>query len=383
MRSAHNQSGRVNASPETFDTPVTLHSKLPKTDFRGLAESVKAAESTGRIRDDTDGASADLIHKLDLLSSENVERSGATSPVADNTPPPAQIPAGPADAPLNAEVDTSRAGLAPRSELVLEPVPPSRARSRWGLVGRLIVAAAIAAVVAFFLVQRPPLSRSIGASDPAARTPGTATPNPRGPSQQPPTVGARPAPTPTPERLATELKTAQRSTAQELTAGTPSRDTGTAAPSTTTAPSPVTPPAAAADNGPPDAKKAVSEAPRAGLASAAAPPAIPERVGRLDAPRIRPIDREEIALLSKRGKEFMLAGDIAAARLMLQRAAAAGDPDGALTLGATYDPAMLQKLNVHGIAADVATARMWYEKAKELGSPEASRALELLGQQGR
>src|SRR5437899_7574972 len=140
MRSAHNQSGRVDASPETFDTPVTLHSKLPKTDFRGLAESVKAAESTGRIREDTDGASADLIHKLDLLSSENVEHPRTASSAADNTPPAANMAVGPTptDAALNAEADTSRAGPARRSEFVLEPepVPPSRARSRWALVGR-------------------------------------------------------------------------------------------------------------------------------------------------------------------------------------------------------------------------------------------------------
>ena len=50
---------------------------------------------------------------------------------------------------------------------------------------------------------------------------------------------------------------------------------------------------------------------------------------------------------------------MAAARLVLQRVADAGDARGALALAATYDPTVLEKLPVHGFAANVALARRW------------------------
>jgi TPR repeat protein len=87
--------------------------------------------------------------------------------------------------------------------------------------------------------------------------------------------------------------------------------------------------------------------------------------------------------LIKRARALMIAGDIAAARVVLQRAAEAGDSEAALTLGTTYDPATLTKLNAPAIAADVAMARMWYEKARELGSSEAPQVLDRLAQQSR
>ena len=92
----------------------------------------------------------------------------------------------------------------------------------------------------------------------------------------------------------------------------------------------------------------------------------------------RQLDRDEVAVLAKRGEEFIAAGDIAAARLVLQRAAEARDARAALLLGATYDPIMLEKSRVRGFAPDVAIARIWYERAKEFGSAEASQRLEML-----
>jgi hypothetical protein len=93
---------------------------------------------------------------------------------------------------------------------------------------------------------------------------------------------------------------------------------------------------------------------------------------------VRELDRDEIAILRKRGEEFVLAGDIAGARLLLRRAAEARDAHAALALGATYDPNMLAKLRVHGLTADIAAARTWYEKAAELGSAEASERIKRL-----
>jgi hypothetical protein len=95
------------------------------------------------------------------------------------------------------------------------------------------------------------------------------------------------------------------------------------------------------------------------------------------------LDRDEIATLIKRSEDFIAAGDLAAARVLLHRAAEARDAGAALALAATYDPIVLEKLKVYGFAADVDTARAWYEKAKEFGSAEAPRRLELLASQTR
>jgi TPR repeat protein len=93
---------------------------------------------------------------------------------------------------------------------------------------------------------------------------------------------------------------------------------------------------------------------------------------------VRQLDRDEVAMLAKRGEQFAMVGDVAAARLILQRAAEAGDPRASLSLAATYDPIVLERLGVRGISADIAMARTWYEKAKDFGSDEASRLLERL-----
>jgi TPR repeat protein len=94
----------------------------------------------------------------------------------------------------------------------------------------------------------------------------------------------------------------------------------------------------------------------------------------------RQIDREEIATLYKRGEQLITQGDIASARLMFQRAAEVGDARSALALGASYDPDVLQKLGVLGVAADATRAREWYAKASSFGSREAAQRIELMAQ---
>jgi hypothetical protein len=93
---------------------------------------------------------------------------------------------------------------------------------------------------------------------------------------------------------------------------------------------------------------------------------------------LRP-DSEEIAILIKRGQDFVASGDLAAARLLLRRAAEAGSAEAALTLGTTYDPVVLRRLGAIGTAADPAKARQWYQRAAELGSTAASQQLAGLG----
>jgi hypothetical protein len=104
---------------------------------------------------------------------------------------------------------------------------------------------------------------------------------------------------------------------------------------------------------------------------AAVPPVAP-------APAQRQLDREEITVLVNRGKHLIANGDLAAARLVLQRAADANDAEAALALAATYDPIVLQELKVYGLAADAAMARVWYQRARELGSTAALQRLEML-----
>jgi TPR repeat protein len=96
---------------------------------------------------------------------------------------------------------------------------------------------------------------------------------------------------------------------------------------------------------------------------------------------IRQMDRDELAFLVRRGEIFINSGDVAAARLMLQRAAEAGDVHAALALASTFDPNTIQELGIQGLTADEAMARLWYERAAQFGSPEAPQRLQQLANQ--
>jgi hypothetical protein len=93
---------------------------------------------------------------------------------------------------------------------------------------------------------------------------------------------------------------------------------------------------------------------------------------------IHRLDPGEIASSLRRGNDLIASGDLAAARLVLRRAANAGDARAAMTLAGTYDPVVLEKLGVHGFVPDAAMARVWYEKAKKFGSAAAPERIELL-----
>jgi TPR repeat protein len=133
------------------------------------------------------------------------------------------------------------------------------------------------------------------------------------------------------------------------------------------------------------------------------------------------LDPEQIAGLLKRGGELIAAGDVSLARLVLKRAAEAGNASAALELGATYDPFLIKELTVPtplersakliggaprddsdeavssrwwaspgwlafsgmdvsvsdlSIAPDIEMAGSWYQKAKDLGSTEAQGRLD-------
>ncbi|MDR3448873.1 MAG: hypothetical protein P4M15_03850 [Alphaproteobacteria bacterium] len=144
-----------------------------------------------------------------------------------------------------------------------------------------------------------------------------------------------------------------------------------------------TPPVAKAHDEAPPAAKALDPAPPVARLQDVAPPVAkppdaPPPVAKSKSPAIRPLSPEETAALLKRGSDLISSGDLAAARLVLQRAAEAGNARAAFTLAGTYNPITLEKLQVHGLSPDPAIARHWYEKARELGSPEAARELQLL-----
>jgi hypothetical protein len=90
------------------------------------------------------------------------------------------------------------------------------------------------------------------------------------------------------------------------------------------------------------------------------------------------LDPQETANLVRRGQDYIKNGDLAAARLVLRRAAFADDPQAAFALAATFDPVVFAELGVLGFQSDVAQARTWYERALKLGSNEAQGRLDRL-----
>jgi len=100
------------------------------------------------------------------------------------------------------------------------------------------------------------------------------------------------------------------------------------------------------------------------------PPAAPEPVRRLDP--------DEVAALLKRARGLIEIGDIAPARLLLERAADAQEASAALLLAQTYDPAVLGTPDMRSITPDPAMARSWYQKAARFGSRDAQQRLSQL-----
>jgi hypothetical protein len=95
-------------------------------------------------------------------------------------------------------------------------------------------------------------------------------------------------------------------------------------------------------------------------------------------PPIRRLGADELANLMSRGKALLDAGDIAPARLLLERAAEAGEASAALMVAQTYDPNVLGAQDARNITADPAQARRWYQRAAQLGSTDAQRRLSQL-----
>jgi hypothetical protein len=111
--------------------------------------------------------------------------------------------------------------------------------------------------------------------------------------------------------------------------------------------------------------------------------AAPQAAAPQTAARTLPLSTDEIAMLVKRGKEHLMNGDISSARLLLRRAAEAGNAEAALALGSTFDPTVIARLGAIGVATDSAKAREWYQKAAQLGSSLAAQQLANLASASR
>jgi hypothetical protein len=118
-------------------------------------------------------------------------------------------------------------------------------------------------------------------------------------------------------------------------------------------------------------------APAAVAPTAVAPTAVaaPAAAAPVAAPPARKLDADELATLMKRAKGLIAIGDIAPARLLLERAADAQEASAALLLAQTYDPAVLGTQDLRSITPDPAAARSWYQKAAQLGSLDAKQRL--------
>jgi len=119
-----------------------------------------------------------------------------------------------------------------------------------------------------------------------------------------------------------------------------------------------------------------SRAPAAAPAAVAtAPIATAPVAAPANPPPARKLDAEEVAMLLNRAKGLLAAGDIASARLLLERAADAQETRAMLLLAQTYDPEVLGTQDIRNIVPDPAMARVWYQKAAQLGSADAQRRL--------
>jgi hypothetical protein len=87
------------------------------------------------------------------------------------------------------------------------------------------------------------------------------------------------------------------------------------------------------------------------------------------------LDAETLAALRTRARSLLALGDIAAARLLLERAANGQDATAAFLLAQTYDPSVLGVRDARSTTPDPVMARDWYRTAAGLGSADAQKRL--------
>jgi hypothetical protein len=242
------------------------------------------------------------------------------------------------------------------------------------IVAGVAVVSAIAAVLALFSIDS---TRSVifnaslggGGSGNAPPPVQSAAAVPEPDSAQPQRSVA--APPLSAEPTGAEMAAARRTSPSAIASASPSRDEISAAYQS------------ALKGGKPVPEPVAREATRELAAVAPAAPVIavapavrePAPAPREVAAPVRRIDPDELAVLLKRAKGLLAIGDITSARLLLERAADAQEPEAALMLAGTYDPQVLGSQDLRSVTPDPDAARVWYQKAAQMGSADAKRRL--------
>ncbi|MBD0275925.1 MAG: hypothetical protein ICV73_28860 [Acetobacteraceae bacterium] len=109
-----------------------------------------------------------------------------------------------------------------------------------------------------------------------------------------------------------------------------------------------------------------------GAESAAAPGAAAQPAAKPQQPPPPGASPSAAAALLARGDALIALGNVAAARLVYQRAAAFHSARAATAAGKTYDPRFLQEIGAIGVVADPDAAAAWYRKGAALGDGDAA-----------
>jgi hypothetical protein len=267
------------------------------------------------------------------------------------------------------------AWVSSRLDPVRMPPPPKADGPTWGMLSRLTGAAGFAVIVALFVtgaIPMPSINISLPRGDdrggrmvePAVAKPETGkqvVAAPVGYGTQP-TFAPRPAPP-----LPSTVGVAMTGPGAVNAAAVPPAVTASLQPAPRVEP-----------QRPPQAFVPQAVVPQAVSPQAVSPHAVSPQASLPQArvPDFMPTD--EMESLIKRGHDLISNGDIAGGRLLLTRAAEAGDARASLALAGTYDAPVMGYLGVVGVPPDAAKARAWYKKAADQGSPEAVRRLERL-----
>ena len=92
-----------------------------------------------------------------------------------------------------------------------------------------------------------------------------------------------------------------------------------------------------------------------------------------------PLPAEEVVRMVTRGKALMDAGDFAAARLLLNRAADAGDAGATFALAATYDPNVLAAKGARVLTGVPGQEKALFARALTAGVADARQRIDALG----
>ena len=241
------------------------------------------------------------------------------------------------------------------------------------VVTGVVIVSAIAAVLALFSIDstravifNASLGGGGGGSVPPAAQLAAAVPEPSQPQRS---IAAPPLAA---EPTGAEVAAARRTPPNAVASASPSRDEIAAAYQTALKGNKVAGPEPVAREA---SREVAALAPAAPVVAAVAPAVRePVPVTREAAPARR-IDPDELAALLKRAKNLLAIGDITSARLLLERAADAQEPEAALMLAGTYDPQVLGSQDLRSVTPDPDAARVWYQKAAQMGSADAKRRL--------